>query len=75
MTVDQIVEETRQLPQDVRAELVERILLGADGGIEPRIEEAWKLETRRRIAEIQSGQAKGIPLEDALAEARKIVGL
>jgi putative addiction module component (TIGR02574 family) len=75
MTLDQIVEETRQLPQDVRAELVERILLGAHGGIEPRVEEAWKQESRRRIAEIQSGKAKGVPLEEALAEARKIAGL
>lgn len=75
MTVDQIVEETRQLPQDVRAELVERILLAAHGGIASHIEEAWKQETRRRIAEIQTGQARGIPLDDALAEARKRVGL
>lgn len=62
------------MPQNVRAELIERILLGAHGGLEPHIDESWKNETRRRIAEIQSGQAKGIPLEDALTEARKIVG-
>jgi putative addiction module component (TIGR02574 family) len=75
MTVDQIVEETRKLPQDARAEIVERILLDSHGGIEPQIDDAWKQETRRRVSEIQSGHAKGIPLEDALAEARKIVGL
>ncbi len=75
MTLDQIVEETRQLPQDVRAELVERILLGAHGGVETRVEEAWKQESRRRIAEIQSGKVKGVPLKEALAEARKIAGL
>ena len=66
--------ETRQLPQDVRAELVARILLAAHGGIAPHVEEAWRLETRRRIAEIESGRNQGIPLDDALAEARKIVG-
>jgi putative addiction module component (TIGR02574 family) len=75
MTLDQIVEETRQLPQDVRAELVERILLWAHGGIEPSVEAAWKLESQRRIAEIQTGKAKGVPLEEALAEARNIAGL
>ena len=75
MTVDQIVAESRQLPQDVRAELVERILLEAHGGIAPQIEEAWRKETRSRVAEIQSGRAQGIPLENALAEARKRVGL
>jgi putative addiction module component (TIGR02574 family) len=75
MTLDQIVDETRQLPQDVRAELIERIVLSAHGGIAPHIEKAWKQETRRRIAEIESGQARGIPLDEALAEARKRVGL
>lgn len=75
MTVDQLVEESRLLPQDVRAELVERILLGAHGGLVPQVDESWRQETRRRVAEIQSGRAQGIPLEDALAEARKRVGL
>jgi putative addiction module component (TIGR02574 family) len=75
MTLDQLVEETRQLPQDMRAELVERILLAGHGGVAPQIEDAWKQESRRRIADIQAGRAKGIPLDDALADARKRVGL
>ncbi len=75
MTLDQLVDETRQLPSDVRAELVERILLAAHGGVAPHIEDAWKRETRRRIADIQAGRAKGISLDAALAEARKSVGL
>ena len=75
MTLDQIVDETRQWPQDVRAELVERIILSAHGGIPTHVEDAWQQETRRRVADIQSGRAKGIPLDDALADARKRVGL
>ena len=75
MTLDQLVDEPRQLPQDVRAELVERILLSGHGGLVPHIDEAWKQETRRRVADIQSGRAKGIPLAEALADARKCVGL
>lgn len=75
MTLEQLVDESRQLPQDMRAELVERILVAAHGGIAPPIEEAWRRETRRRVGEIQSGQARGIPLDDALADARKRAGL
>ena len=75
MTLDQIVDETRQLPHDVRAALVERILLSAHGSLAPHIDEAWKRESRRRIADIRAGRAKGIPLDDALADARKRVGL
>ena len=74
LSLDQIVEETRHLSQDVRAELVERILIAGHGGIAPDIEEAWKSETRRRIAEIQNDQTKGIPLDKALAEARQRAG-
>jgi hypothetical protein len=75
MTVDQIVEESAQLPQDVRAEVIERIILSAHGGLAPRIETAWREETRRRIAEIDNGTARGIPLDEALAKARQRVGL
>lgn len=69
MTLDQIVEETSQLPEDVAAELVERILVKRHGNIEPEVESAWRTETRRRVEEITSGRVAGIPLEEALARA------
>ena len=75
MTLDQIVEETSQLPADVVAELVDRILLARHGGIEPAIEAAWKTEIGRRIAEIEEGKVQGIPVEESLARIRKIAGL
>ncbi len=75
MTLDEIVEETRQLPPDVVAELVDRILLARHGGIEPDVEAAWKTEIHRRIDEIKSGKVQGIPVEESLARARKIAGL
>ena len=75
MTLDQIVEETRQLPADVVAELVDRILLARHGGIEPEVEAAWKTEIDRRIEEIESGKVQGIPVEESLARIRKIAGL
>jgi putative addiction module component (TIGR02574 family) len=74
MTLDQIVEETRQLPVDVVAELVDRILLARHGGIERRIEAAWKTEIERRIAEIDAGKVQGIPVEESLARLRKSLG-
>ena len=75
ITLDQIVEETREMPGEVVAELIDRILGARHGGIEPSVVEAWKTETDHRIAEIESGNIKGIPLEDSLARARKIAGL
>ena len=75
ITLDQIVEETREWPPETVAELVDRIMVARHGGMEPSIEAAWKTETNRRIAEIEAGKVKGVPLEVSLARARKIAGL
>ncbi len=75
ITLDQIVEETREMPGEVVAELVDRILVARHGGMETSVATAWKVETSRRIAEIESGKVKGVPLEESLARARKIAGL
>ena len=74
MTIEEIVEQTREMPSDVVAELVDRIN-AARFGSEPSVRAAWKSEIGRRIAEIESGTVKGVPLEESLARARKIVGL
>jgi hypothetical protein len=74
MTVEEIVEETSQWPEDVVADLVDRIMIAKHGGGDPGIESAWKVEGQRRLAELQSGQVQGIPLEDTLAKARKLIG-
>ena len=75
ITLDQIVEETRQLPADVVAKLVDRILMARHGGIEPEVEAAWKTEIQRRVTEIEEGKAQGIPVEDSLARIRNLAGL
>ena len=73
ITLDEIVEETRQLPADTVVELVDRIMLARHGGIEPEVESAWKTEIQRRVEEIKSGKVRGIPVEESLARARKIL--
>ena len=70
MTLDQIVEETRELPGEVIAELIDRIMVARHVGIEPSVAEEWKAETDRRIAEIESGKVKGAPLEESRARAQ-----
>ena len=75
ITLDQIVDETREMPVEVVAELVDRILVARHGGVETSVASAWKAETSRRIAEIESGKVKGVPLEESLARARKLAGL
>ena len=69
ITVDQIVEETSQWPADVVAELVDRILLAKHGGVDATVDGAWRSEVQRRVAELENGQAQGIPMDEALAKA------
>ncbi len=75
ITLDQIVEETREMPGEVVAELIDRIMAARHSGVEPSVATAWKTETDRRIAEIEAGKVNGVPLEESLARARKIAGL
>jgi putative addiction module component (TIGR02574 family) len=75
ISLDQIVEETREMPGEVVAELIDRIMAARHGGDEPSVAAAWKAEIDRRIGEIGSGKVKGVPLEESLARARKIAGL
>lgn len=71
LTLDQIVEETRSLPHDVVSELVDRILLASHGGQSAAHEQVWSKTVHRRIAEIEQGTARLIPIEEALAQARE----
>jgi hypothetical protein len=74
ITVDQIVEQTRSMPQDAVAELVDRILLAMHGGQEPAVANEWSSTIQRRVAEIRSGQVQGIPGTTTSAKIRQIVG-
>jgi hypothetical protein len=74
ITVDQIVEETSQWPADAVAELVDRILLAKHGGVDVTVDGAWRSEVQRRVAELESGQVQGIPMDETLAKARKLIG-
>jgi putative addiction module component (TIGR02574 family) len=71
-TVDQIVEEARRLSRDQIAELVDRLTESLT--FEPEIEDAWKKEVRRRVAEIEKGEVKGVPGDEVSAHIRQIIG-
>jgi putative addiction module component (TIGR02574 family) len=73
ITLDEIVEETRNWPPERVGELVGRLTEDLHTS-DPEIEAAWKAEIDRRIEEIQSGKVKGIPGEKVLARIRKTLG-
>jgi putative addiction module component (TIGR02574 family) len=60
-----------QLTISERARLAERLIASLDEDTE--IEEAWAVEVERRIADIDSGRAKMIPADEAIARAREFL--
>lgn len=74
LTLDQIVEEAQQWPEDVVAELVDRLMLAKHGGLTPALNAEWRSEAQRRLAELENGTVQGVPLEGTLAKARAILG-
>lgn len=74
LTLDQIVEETRQWPEDTVAELVDRTIFAKHGGLSPKREAAWTEVAARRSAEIDNGQEKLVPGHEVSARIRRIVG-
>jgi hypothetical protein len=61
MTLQQIMTEARQLPREQISELFDLLLAESFAQPDPDVEQAWKAETRRRVAEIESGAVKGYP--------------
>ena len=73
IALDQIVEETRDMPSDTVAELIDRIMVAGHGGVDSSVASAWKSETNRRIAEIESGKVKGVSPAENAARIQKIL--
>ena len=74
MTLDQIVEEANRLPREQVAEVVDRLTSALHAGVDSEIEDSWKQETRRRLAELEVGRVQAIPGHVVSHAIRKIVG-
>jgi hypothetical protein len=73
LTLEQIVEEALNWPPEKIGELVDRLTEGMHSP-DPDIDEAWKKEARRRLAEIENGTMQPIDGEVVSARVRRIVG-
>ena len=73
MTLQQIMSEARQLPREEISQLLDLLLAESFTQPDPEVEAEWRTETRRRIAEIESGTVQGIPGEQVMAELRQII--
>ena len=69
--IEQFKTQLGALTPRERAELAYFLLESLDDNQEG-IEEAWRMEVARRVDEIRSGQAVGIPAEELFAELREL---
>jgi len=73
ITLEQIVDEARHWPPEKVGELVDRLTEELQS-FDPDNEEAWKQETRRRLAEVENGKVQPVDGEEVSARIRRIVG-
>jgi putative addiction module component (TIGR02574 family) len=74
MTAEQILKEARHLPHDQIVDLVDQLTLTLQPEADAEIEQAWKAETRRRLADLENGVVQPVPAEAVSARVRKIIG-
>ncbi len=72
-TTEEIFHDAVNLPPDARAELTERLIASLAEDISPEITRAHLAEVRRRIAQVESGEAALIPGDKALARVRNLL--
>lgn len=72
-TTEEIFQDAVALPPDVRAELTERLIASLAADISPEIVNAQLAEVRRRISQVESGEAALIPGDEALARVRNLL--
>ena len=75
ITLDSIVEETRQWPDDVVAELIDRIVIAKHGGIDAQHAESWANIAQARLGEAERDPSVLVDGDVVSARIRKIVGL
>jgi len=74
MTVDQLVSEARLLPQDLRAELLDRLGLAMHGEASQEVADEWNQVALSRLAAVESGQSQLRPGEEVMARMRQLIG-
>ena len=65
-----VEEEAMRMPPRRRLLLAEKLIASVDGFVTREIGQAWDEEIEKRVAEIRSGRAKGIPAGKVMAAAR-----
>ena len=64
----QILLSALSLPESDRAEIAASLINSLDKEADEQVDEAWAAEIKRRIDEIDGGEAKLVPWDDVMRE-------
>jgi putative addiction module component (TIGR02574 family) len=71
MTIRALEKEVLDLPPRSRVRFAEKIIESVDDFTSPEIEAAWSEEIGRRVNDVESGKARGIPASQVMTKARR----
>ena len=72
-TFEEIFREAMTLSPEARAELAARLIASLTKDVSPDISSAHLTEAKRRIADIESGEAELIPGDEVSAQVRQLL--
>ena len=70
--VSDLVERGKALSPQDRTRLVELLRETLDEPVDPKVDEAWRLEIRRRTAAYERGEATLYDADEVIAEATRL---
>ena len=74
LTLEQIAEETRRWPDDVVAELIDRIVIAKHGGLASNHATQWGKVAEARATESERDPSVLVSAQDVTERIRKIIG-
>lgn len=72
-SIEQLTEELLSLPSVQRALLAEKLVESLEFDADPKIQQAWTTEAKKRRDEIRSGSVQVIQEDEALAQVRRLL--
>ena len=69
--VTELFAQASRLSDEDRATLAGLLIESLESEVDPDVEEAWRVEIERRMADFDSGAVEGVPWEDVRARLFK----
>lgn len=73
MSIEQLIQEALSLPNTLRVQLVEELLVSLETDVDADIQSEWLTAAQNRRDEIRDGLVQPIPGDQALAQVRAIL--